>query len=71
MLLVVLSGGSLINKISLSGQRLAPEWKNAAAQLKGKVKVGSVDATVEQTLAQRYGVSFLLVSFQAQVLFGA
>ncbi len=51
-----------MNNVSLSGQRLAPEWKNAAAQLKGKVKVGSVDATVEQTLAQRYGVSFLLVN---------
>jgi len=35
---------------------LAPEWAKASQELKGKVKLGAVDATVESSLAQRYGV---------------
>ncbi|CAF1583844.1 unnamed protein product [Adineta steineri] len=37
-------------------KNLAPEWARAATELKGKVKLGVVDATVHQQLAQRYGV---------------
>jgi protein disulfide-isomerase A6 len=37
-------------------QKLAPEWSKAATQLKGQVKVAKVDATVETSLAQKYGV---------------
>jgi len=37
-------------------KNLAPEWKKAAAELSGKVKLGAVDATVEGSLAQKYGV---------------
>lgn len=37
-------------------KNLEPHWKKAAAQLKGKVKLGAVDATVHQSLAQQYGV---------------
>jgi protein disulfide-isomerase A6 len=35
---------------------LAPEWQKAADSLKGIVKFGAVDATVEQQLAARYGI---------------
>lgn len=35
---------------------LAPEWNKAATKLKGQVKVAKVDATVETSLAQRFGV---------------
>jgi len=37
-------------------KNLAPHWKSAASKLKGKVKLGAVDATVHQALAQRYGI---------------
>jgi len=37
-------------------KNLEPHWKKAAKQLKGKVKLGAVDATVHQALAQRYGI---------------
>ncbi|VDD80433.1 unnamed protein product [Mesocestoides corti] len=37
-------------------KNLAPEWKRAAEQLKGKVKVGTVDATVHTQLAGRYDI---------------
>lgn len=37
-------------------KNLAPHWKRAAGELKGKVKLGAVDATVHQTLAQKYGI---------------
>ena len=43
-------------------KQLAPEWKDAASQLEGKIKMGTVDATVEPELAQQYGVSKLLES---------
>lgn len=42
---------------------LEPEWAAAATevkeQTKGKVKLAAVDATVNQMLANRYGVSVL------------
>ena len=37
-------------------KNLEPHWKSAAGELKGKVKLGAVDATVHQELAQKYGV---------------
>jgi len=37
-------------------KNLEPEWKRAAGELKGKVKLGAVDATVHGGLAQKYGV---------------
>jgi len=37
-------------------KNLEPHWKSAAGELKGKVKLGAVDATVYQELAQQYGV---------------
>ncbi|CDS42324.1 protein disulfide isomerase A6 [Echinococcus multilocularis] len=37
-------------------KNLAPEWKRAAEKLKGKVKVGTVDATVHNNLAGRYEI---------------
>eukprot|EP00282_Hemiselmis_andersenii_P008385 CAMPEP_0114140228 /NCGR_PEP_ID=MMETSP0043_2-20121206/17267_1 /TAXON_ID=464988 /ORGANISM="Hemiselmis andersenii, Strain CCMP644" /LENGTH=423 /DNA_ID=CAMNT_0001234297 /DNA_START=59 /DNA_END=1329 /DNA_ORIENTATION=- len=38
-------------------KRLGPEWEDAAKQLQGEFKLGMVDATVETSLAQRYGVN--------------
>ena len=38
-------------------KKLEPEWNEAALKLKGQVKLGKVDATVESGLAQRFGVS--------------
>ncbi|OEH75015.1 protein disulfide isomerase-related protein [Cyclospora cayetanensis] len=35
---------------------LAPVWEDAATQLKGKVKVGKIDATTETVLASRFGI---------------
>ena len=37
-------------------KNLEPHWKKAASELKGKVKLGAVDATVHQALAQQYGI---------------
>eukprot|EP00347_Sterkiella_histriomuscorum_P002789 403366793 len=37
-------------------KKLEPEWNIAANKLKGQVKLGKVDATVEQGLASRFGV---------------
>ncbi|VDN99215.1 unnamed protein product [Rodentolepis nana] len=37
-------------------QNLKPEWRKAAEQLRGKVKVGTVDATVYEKLGQRYQI---------------
>lgn len=37
-------------------KNLAPEWESAATTLKGTVKLGAVDATVNTDLAQKYGV---------------
>ncbi|CAF1340758.1 unnamed protein product [Adineta steineri] len=37
-------------------KNLAPEWARAATELKGKFKLGVVDATVHTQIAQRYGI---------------
>lgn len=37
-------------------KNLAPHWANAATQLKGKVMVGAVDATVEKVLGSRFRI---------------
>jgi len=37
-------------------KNLAPEWARAATELKGKVNLGVVDATVHTQVAQRYGI---------------
>lgn len=37
-------------------QRLTPEWKKAASELKGKVKLGALDATVHTVMAGRFQV---------------
>jgi protein disulfide-isomerase A6 len=37
-------------------KNLAPEWAKAATELKGKVKLGAVDATVNTIIASKYGV---------------
>ncbi|XP_073991268.1 protein disulfide-isomerase A6 homolog CaBP1 [Rhodnius prolixus] len=37
-------------------KNLAPHWAHAATELKGKVKVGALDATVHQSKASEYGV---------------
>jgi len=42
--------------IFLFSQSLKPHWDKAAGELKGKVKLGAVDATVHQSLAQKYGI---------------
>ncbi|KAA3671201.1 protein disulfide-isomerase A6 [Paragonimus westermani] len=45
-------------------KNLKPHWDRAAAELKGVMKVGAVDATVHDRLSQKYGVSLnLLYSF--------
>ena len=38
-------------------KNLAPHWASAATELKGKVKLGALDATVNTVMANRYGVS--------------
>ncbi len=37
-------------------KKLEPEWNEAASKLRGQVKMGKVDATVETALASRFGV---------------
>lgn len=37
-------------------KNLAPHWQKAATELKGKIKLGALDATVHQVMASRYGV---------------
>ncbi|XP_032528665.2 protein disulfide-isomerase A6 homolog [Danaus plexippus] len=37
-------------------KNLEPHWAKAATELKGKIKLGAVDATVHQVLASRYQV---------------
>lgn len=46
-------------------KNLAPHWAQAATDLKGKVKVCAIDATVNTVMSNRYGVSniFLAVVF--------
>lgn len=38
-------------------KQLEPEWNNAAGQLKGKIKVAKVDATVNQSIASKFGIN--------------
>lgn len=35
---------------------LAPEWEQAASELKGSVRLGAVDATAHQSLASQFGI---------------
>lgn len=37
-------------------KNLAPHWAQAATELKGKIKMGALDATVHSVMANRYGV---------------
>ncbi|XP_045584983.1 protein disulfide-isomerase A6 homolog [Procambarus clarkii] len=37
-------------------KNLAPHWQKAATELKGKIKLGALDATVHTVMARRYGV---------------
>lgn len=37
-------------------KNLAPHWASAAAELKGKVRLGALDATVHTVMSNRYGV---------------
>lgn len=37
-------------------KNLAPQWAKAASELKGKIKLGALDATVNAAKAQEYGV---------------
>jgi len=37
-------------------KKLAPEWAKAATELKGKVKIAALDATVHTVTASRYGI---------------
>lgn len=37
-------------------KNLAPHWQKAATELKGKVKLGALDATVHQAKAGKYGI---------------
>lgn len=38
-------------------KNLAPHWASAATELKGKVKLGALDATAETVMAGHFGVS--------------
>lgn len=48
-------------------KKLAPEWKKAANNLKGKVKLGHVDCDAEKSLMSRFGVQ----GFPTILVFGA
>ncbi|CAI4224077.1 unnamed protein product [Auanema sp. JU1783] len=37
-------------------KNLEPHWKSAAAELKGKVKLGALDATVHTVVANKFGI---------------
>ena len=37
-------------------KNLAPHWASAATELKGKVKLGALDATVHTVMSSRYGI---------------
>ena len=41
-------------------KNLKPHWDSAASQLKGKMNLGTVDATVHQGLGQQYGVWYII-----------
>ena len=40
---------------------LEPHWVKAATELKGKVKLGKLDATVHTVMSNRYGVSRIIL----------
>ncbi|CAM6083794.1 unnamed protein product [Calypogeia fissa] len=48
-------------------KKLAPEWKTAAGNLKGKVKLGQVDCDADKSLMSKYGVK----GFPTILFFGA
>ncbi|KZV44823.1 thioredoxin family protein [Dorcoceras hygrometricum] len=48
-------------------KKLAPEWKKAATNLKGQVKLGHVDCDAEKSLMSRYNVQ----GFPTILVFGA
>ena len=48
-------------------KNLAPEWEEAAQKLTGQVKLGALDATQAESLAQKYGIK----GFPTIKLFGA
>ncbi|KAI0512366.1 hypothetical protein KFK09_013005 [Dendrobium nobile] len=48
-------------------KKLAPEWKKAATNLKGKVKLGHVDCDAEKSLMSRFNVQ----GFPTILVFGA
>ncbi|XP_008229815.1 PREDICTED: protein disulfide isomerase-like 2-3 [Prunus mume] len=48
-------------------KKLAPEWKKAAKNLQGKVKLGHVDCDVEKSLMSRFNVQ----GFPTILIFGA
>jgi hypothetical protein len=71
---LILRKGSTWGRLTLSVflrcghcKALAPEWKKAAGNLKGKVKLGAVDCTVETSLASKYDVK----GFPTILVFGA
>ena len=41
-------------------KNLAPHWASAATKLKGKVRLGALDATTETATAGRYQVSVVM-----------
>ncbi|KAG0631153.1 hypothetical protein M758_1G231400 [Ceratodon purpureus] len=48
-------------------KRLAPEWKTAAKNLQGKMKLGQIDCEAHKDIAQRYGIK----GFPTIKLFGS
>lgn len=40
-------------------KNLAPQWEQAATDLKGKVKLGALDATIHSVTANKYQVGVL------------
>ncbi|MCO5602728.1 hypothetical protein L7F22_056865 [Adiantum nelumboides] len=48
-------------------KKLAPEWKKASKELKGKVKLGHIDCDVEKGVMSRFGVQ----GFPTILVFGA
>ena len=53
-------------------KNLAPDWAQAATELKGKVKLGALDATVHTVMASRYGVGTMYWKniLQRSLIFG-
>ena len=49
---------------------LAPHWATAATELKGKVKLGALDATVHTVMASRFQVTSLYYNNVKQCVLG-